>query len=209
MAQFRHRHRIVDFTGTSVEGLSDLAPPPSLLKLVQQDQSADAQWKKWLNNLYEYIGTLTDQVNQVFITPASITVNAGGTPVGDVTGVTELNDGSVYQVPEVAATPGFDIDFNFTGVREISGFVSMIRYTGLATHVVEQSLHNYTDVQDDSFMLIPHTASAYQYRTVLIPDDTKYINSSDQAILSLIHTSAGNPSHDIYIDYIALIGKTT
>lgn len=164
-------------------------------------------WKGWLENLYGYIGTLTDQINQQFIVPASINLVTGGTPVGSVTDVQTLNDGNVYQVPEVTGVPGFDIEFNFTGVREISGFVSMIRYVGSATHVVTLRLQNYVDVQEDSFLTIPSSGTVYSYRTVLIPDDTKYIDSSGNAQMILYHDSNGNASHDVYIDYIALIGK--
>ena len=143
-----------------------------------------------------------------FIVPSTITVNAGGTPVGTVTDVQSLLDGNVYQIPEVAATPGFDIDFNFTNVASIGGFVSNIWYDGSATHNVALDLFNYTDVQQDSFLHVSHSASLYSYRTVLMPDDTKYINGSNEAQLSLYHYSGGNASHDIYIDYIALIGTT-
>lgn len=147
----------------------------------------------------------------IFITPDSITVNSGGTPVGTVSDVQTLLDGNVYQVPEVTGTPptgAIDIDFNFTGVASIEGFVSMIRYTGSASHVVVQTLYNYSTTNDDEYLLIPNTASTYQYRTVLIPDATNYI-SSGNAVVSIIHQTTGNASHDIYIDYVALIGTTT
>lgn len=209
MSQFRYRHNITDSSGAVVSGVSSLEPPPEVVELVGENQKADMIWKGWLENLYEYIGTLTDQTNQIFIVPTSINVATGGTPVGSVTDVQTLNDGNVYQVPEVAATPGFDIEFNFTGVREIAGFVSMIRYTGSVTHDVTLRLHNYTTVNDNNFLVIPHTAVLYAYRTVLIPDDTNYINSSGQAQLVLFHDSAGNPTHDVYVDYMALIGKAT
>ena len=147
----------------------------------------------------------------VFITPDSVTANSGGTPVGTVSDVQTLLDGNVYQMPEVTGTPptgAIDIDFSFSGVASIEGFVSMIRYTGSASHVVVQTLYNYTATNDDEFLLIPTTASTYQYRTVLIPDDTNYI-SSGNAMVSIIHQTTGNASHNLYIDYIALIGTTT
>jgi len=182
-----------------------IEPPPSIIKLIQ-DVRADAVWKNWLNQLYGFIDTLSSQGPGRFITPASITVNTGGTPVGTVTNVQTLNDGNVYQVPEVTGTPGFDIDFNFTGVSRINGFVSMTRYDGSASHDVEQTLYNYDTTADDSFLVIHDTGASYQYRTVLIPDDTDYIDGSGNAVASLIHTNSGNASHDVYIDYIALLG---
>lgn len=143
-----------------------------------------------------------------FITPVSTQVITGGTPVGSVTDVQTLKDGNYYQVPEVSGTPGFDIRFNFTNVKSIAGFVSMIRYTGSTTHDVTLRILNYSTVAQDAFLVIPHTATLDAYRTVLIPDDANYINSSRQAQMTLYHDSQGNPSHDIYIDYIALLGTT-
>lgn len=142
-----------------------------------------------------------------FIIPASTQVITGGTPVGSVTDAQTLKDGNYYQVPEVSGTPGFDIRFNFTNVKSIAGFVSMIRYTGSTTHDVTLRILNYSTVDQDAFLVIPHTATLDAYRTVLIPDDANYINSSRQAQMTLYHDSVGDPLHNIYIDYIALIGK--
>ena len=133
---------------------------------------------------------------------------AGGTPVGSITDVQTLLDGNVYQLPEVAATPGFDLEFDFENIKSIRGIVTMTRYTGLSTHIVTQRLYNYEDVQDDAFILINHTATNYQYRTILIPDDSKYINASKEAQLIFYHETAGNNSHDFYVDYVALLGKS-
>lgn len=70
MAFSRNRHAITDIAGDEVDGVSDISPPPSLLKLVADDPVADSQWKLWLNNLYEYIGTinqaLADSMSQDF-----------------------------------------------------------------------------------------------------------------------------------------------
>ena len=164
--------------------------------------------------VYEELQRVRDSFNAQseslyeFITPVSISVVAGGTPVGTVTDMQTLKDGNYYQIPEVAATPGFDIRMNFVNVKSIAGFVSMIRYTGSSTHDVTLRLLNYNTVALDVFLIIPHTASIDAYRTVLIPDDSNYINSSREAQIRLYHDSSGNPSHDAYVDYIALFGTT-
>ena len=205
MPQNRYRWNITTPEGESV---AIIEPPPFIVELVKDNPKAEMIWKNWFDQFYKYIGALTASSNSQFITASSITKNTGGTAVGTVTDTQTLLDGNVYQVPEVASTPGFDIDFNFTNVNTISGFVSMIRYTGATTpyHEVVQTLYNYTNTTDDAFLLIPHAPTAYQYRTVLIPDDTNYINSSGQATISLIHNTAGIGTHNVYIDYIALIG---
>lgn len=207
MAQFRNRHRIIDSNGVTVEGISVLDPPPSLLKLVQQDPSADAQWKKWINNQFEYIGVLTDKANDVFITPSSIVENIGGTSVGSVTDVQTLNDGNVYNMPEV--NPGFDIDFVFENVSSFTGLVTRVQYVGSTSHAVEIDIYDYVATSRDQYIEVPHNAVHYQYRTIRFPELSQYINSSNQATVSIVHTTTpGNSTHDLYVDYIALIGKT-
>ena len=63
MAQSRHRHRITDSDEVLITGgVSTLSPPPSIIELVKDNPRADAEWKKWLNNFYEYVGLLTSQV---------------------------------------------------------------------------------------------------------------------------------------------------
>ena len=149
----------------------------------------------------------TENYRDDFIVSDSIGVTTGGTPVGTVADIQTLKDGNYYQVPEVGGTPGFAIGFEFKNVQSIKGFVSMIRYTGSATHDVTLGMWNYSTVAYDRFLVIPHTASLDAYRAVFIPDDTNYIEPGGAARMILYHETAGNPSHNVFIDYVALIGR--
>ena len=142
-----------------------------------------------------------------FIVPVSTTITAGGTPVGTVTNLQTHNDGNVYQVPEVGGTPGFDIKLNFSRVKRLSGIVTNTRYTGSTSHDVTIGLWNYVTAAYDRLLLFSSTATYSTYRTVLIPDDTNYI-SGGIAQMVVYHETAGNPTHNIYIDYAAIIGAT-
>jgi len=139
-----------------------------------------------------------------FKTAASLNVVAGGTPVGTVTDIQTLQDGNEYNLPEAAATPGYDLEINFTGVTRIDGVVVASRYTGSAAHTSDFRLYNYDNTTDDVFFLTP-TASANNYRTVIIPNGASYFDGSGNAQATFYHTSGGVPSHDLYIDYIALL----
>lgn len=138
-------------------------------------------------------------------TPASITVNTGGTPVGSVSDVQTLLDGNVYQLPEVASTPGFDVEFNFTGLNYFRSIATRIWYNGSSTHDVTFDVYNYNTASWDQFYLVL-SGTNYNYRYIEIPDGTNYVDGSGNAKVRLYHNSAGNASHDIYIDYIALKG---
>jgi len=68
--------------------------------------------------------------------PTSVTVTAGGTPVGVIANVNAMIENGVYQIPELAANPGFDIRFNFTGLQFIpDAIVTRLWYDG--AHQVE------------------------------------------------------------------------
>ena len=183
----------------------ELLSPPSVAKLVEGPENTrnNASWLTWFNNLYRKV----QDVDVEFITPDSVTVNTGGTPVGTIAGVQSLHDGSVYQVPETVTTPGFDIDFTFENVSNIKGFVTRIQYNGSSSHSVQVSLYDTVGTTDDQYLEIPHNATLYQYRTIWIPEESKYINDSGQTIMSIIHTTLGQNTHNIYIDYLALLGN--
>jgi len=169
--------------------------PPFHVRLIEAISSHQI-WTKWLYDLWVCATTDT------FSVPDSLTVVAGGTPVGTITDLQTLHDGNEYNLPEVSGSPGMDLECDFTGIGSIRGIVLNSRYTGSAVHEVVVRLKNYTG-GDDVFIRMASTASD-NYRTVLIPDDTNYI-SDGAAQISFYHAASGTPSHDLYIDYVALL----
>ena len=153
-----------------------------------------------------YFKFLDNKIENRHKTADSVSVVAGGTPVGTIAGVQTWNDGSVYQVPEVAATPGFDIRFTIGTVKSFSHISSNVLYSGASTHQVEWQIYNVTEDQWDTLTQVPH-GFGYNFRYIDFPNDNAdYINTSGQVIIRLYHISAGNAAHDIYIDYLALAG---
>ena len=139
-----------------------------------------------------------------FIVPASLNVATGGTPVGDVTDLQVMLDGNEYQLPEVTGTPGFDLEINFSNVSRIRGIVTKCRYDGASPHYAEVRLHNYTTVADDILLRVD-PAATNNTRTVLLPSDENYIDTDGSAQIVFYHPGAGNATHDLYIDYVAIL----
>ena len=173
---------------------------------VTEDFGSGEGWYFKKSTGWEILTTRGENVYD-FIVPASTTITDGGTPVGTVTDLQTLNDGNVYQVPEVIGTPGFDIKLNFSSVKRLSGIVTNTRYVGTASHDITIGLWNYVTAAYDRLLLFSHTDTYYTYRTVLIPDDTNYISSGNAQIV-IYHETSGNQTHNIYIDYAALLGAT-
>ncbi len=135
--------------------------------------------------------------------PASVTVTAGGTPVGTVANVQTMLDGDVYQVPEVSATPGFDVRFNFTGLTELPDtIVTRAWYDGSATHGVRIELYDYVGVAFVPIHQVP-TSLTYAVATVSVVPEARFV-SSGEAIVRFAHYTGGNASHDMFWDYVGL-----
>ena len=146
---------------------------------------------------------MTYLVNK-YLPPTTLNVVAGGTPVGDITDLQTILDGNEYDLPEIASTPGFDLELNFTNVRVIKGFIIRGYYSGSDTHTVNIKLYNYNSTTDDILFQFP-TSTQATYRTVLLPDYTNYVSDTNTAQITFYHEQLGNTQHHLYLDYVALI----
>jgi len=139
-----------------------------------------------------------------FVVPTSLNVVAGGTPVGNILTLTIALDGNEYNLPETTGVPGIDLEVNFTNVVQIRGIVVNGRYTGGGAHYVDIQIRNYTTAADVTVIRM-NTSTTNNYRTILIPDDSDFIDGSGNAQITFYHPTTGNSTHDLYIDYVALI----
>lgn len=139
-----------------------------------------------------------------FYVPSSITLVAGTLSSGDISSIITAQDGNEYHLDEVAATPGFDVRFNFTGITSMRGLIARIYYNGLASHEVVLDLYNYVKADYDTWLQI-ETSTGFNYYHIILPNPTDYFDGSGNAIARLIHTSNGNNAHDIHIDYLGFI----
>jgi hypothetical protein len=139
--------------------------------------------------------------------PSSITLNTGTLAAGTVSDVQVMFDGNVYHVDEVTGVPGFDIEFNFTGVDRVPSFV-VCRwiYDGSATHYVTWDIWNYTTTAWDQLRMFKTSELYYASMTMYIPraSNGDYVDGSGNSMVRTYHHTSGNASHDIQIDYVGL-----
>lgn len=158
------------------------------------------------DSLVPFLKELASRVRKSSVhVPASLTKVSGGTPVGTVAGVQTMLDGTIYEVAEDAATPGFEIEFNFTGItKPPAEIVLRLQYSGTSTHDVSVDLWDYTGTP--AYKQVSSFSTMLNYQVLVIPvaNFAPFISSAGAAKLRLIHNTAGNASHDIYIDYVAL-----
>ena len=156
---------------------------------------SDVDWLRWYH-------VVAERLKETVYVPGSLTLNAG-TSSDAVADVQTLLDGNTYDIAEVAATPGFDVEFTFTVDIPPNGIITRLKYVGLDTHGVGIDLYNYTTTTWDRYHSFLGNHLDYVWIHVDIPDMTDYIDNL-ASIVRLYHFSAGDVTHDIYIDYIAL-----
>ena len=138
--------------------------------------------------------------------PTSITVNASdGAPTGTVADVQVMFDGNEYIIPEDNATPGFDIEFVFSGIdRNPTFVVCRWKYDGSVTHYVTWDLWNYNTSAWDQLRVFGDS-DYYQSMTMYIPQNVAddYVSAGALKVRAYHHTG-GNTAHDLYVDYVGI-----
>jgi len=159
------------------------------------------------------LGGLTDDDHTIYAkaaatrynySPSSVTVNTG-TGSGVVANVSDMFEGDTYDVAEAASTPGFDVEFAFSSITVLPRkLVIRAWYNGTSTHGVGIDIYNYDTTAWDRFHSFLGDHLDYVQFCIDIPSATNYVDGSGNAKIRFYHFSAGNASHDIYIDYIQL-----
>lgn len=142
-------------------------------------------------------------------TADSITLNTGTVASGSVTDTRQINN-VYYQVNEVSGTPGFDAEFIFSLDDNPGKLIFKGRYQGSGGHNVVVEAWNYTAGTWDSFTGsgsdLPSSTTDYELEfdyNDLAGAITDYISGTASKVRAY-HSSPGNATHDLYVDYIAI-----
>jgi len=156
--------------------------------------------------LQEIVNATPVFVEPIYNLPASLNVTHGGTPVGTVADMRHIIDGNEYNLPETNVNPGFRLEINFVDVPRILGIVARLRYEGSPTHYALMQMYNYT-LSSDTEIIRFDSSPNYYYRTILMPnaDMSDFINGSDAQIVLEHNATVGITSHDLFVDFIALL----
>ena len=141
-------------------------------------------------------------------TADSVAVTDGTITSGSVVDTRTINN--TYLV--INESGKFQVDVTFSGITgglariEIKG-----RYVGSFAHEVEIKIWDYnTSVWDDinaTTKDLPSSTTDYSVQFLYPADTTNYV-SGGEAKVRIEHTSVAVGTHNLYVDYIALIGKT-
>ena len=146
----------------------------------------------------------------VLVTPVeynpAMSRTAGGDAGGNDVSVATIDDADSYDTDEVSATPGFDIQAVFTGVTDFNQVQIHTSYDGNPAHVIRIDLDK-TPFNWSSFDTIladiDDNSGNFVFNAITVASAAQYINSGEVR-LRFYHSSAGNITHDFFIDYCAL-----
>jgi len=136
--------------------------------------------------------------------PNALTPNTGSVTSGTVESAW-ADDGNILELTEVSGTPAFSYDFSYTDVpddrAESVQFIG--RYDGNPAHIVWIRQYNFDSTNWEDLVEIPSSGSEGTITHALISGTGSYWESGEIR-LRIIHTSAGNPIHVLYIDAFVL-----
>lgn len=147
--------------------------------------------------------------------PNKITVVAGTDVSSDHKG-TYHDDANIVEVTEVAATPGFTVDFTFDKFRVDSYFVNYLELyilgwvDGTIAHDVKIYIYNWNTESWDGFTGaasdIPDTAAEAEYTFLkeMGPGLSSGINGT--VLIRIQHDTAGVVDEDFYVNKMTLTG---
>lgn len=134
----------------------------------------------------------------------TLTVTTGTLTAGTVADLQETG-GTTVHITEVTGTPGFDVELDFSDLGYVAGYSVKAYYAGSASHDVRLEIYNYTTTAWDTLaVLSTEGGSLWHWYSGRIRD-TDYL-SAEAAKLRFYHYSAGDAAHDLYIDFVSLLG---
>lgn len=140
-------------------------------------------------------------------TAASMTVTTGTLSSGTVTDTQTWGDGNSVNVSEVTGVPGFDVLFTFTSVTDFC-FIGISGYYDGTHHAEIQIFDDANSTWRVLWTFGDGAGFNYRFSDLPVSEATRadYINGSSEVKIRFYHPTTGNASHDLFIDYVSIIG---
>jgi len=136
--------------------------------------------------------------------PSSETTgNRVGTTANSLADLQTMLDGNVFLLNEEAATPGGNLEFVFTNIRDVQGVAVRIFYSGSTSHHWAMALWNYVTSAWDVIRTIEYGYD-FNYIYIEMPSGNSY-HEGGEAQIQFHHPDPGNITHEFHIDYVAIV----
>lgn len=145
-------------------------------------------------------------ISTIIYKPATTTTITGTYVSGATSSIEFPNDGLTYHVDEVTGVPGFNIQTDFYNVATstvINTLKTRFWYNGSATHNVDLQIYNYATPGWNTLQTVQGTPS-YVSLNLELTNGNNYVSATGTVNVRFYHTTTGNASHDIQIDYLSI-----
>jgi hypothetical protein len=148
-------------------------------------------------------------------TANSVTITTGGTDASSVVANLQTeNDGNIFHLDEATGSPGLDFYVEFTSITAFNWVQIRGSYVGSSSHALGILLYDWVAAawKHKSCMqnMVYNTTAEQEVicdESFFVPSDTNFIGTGGDAgkvRVRFVHPMAGNASHDIYLDIVAL-----
>ena len=176
------------------------------------DEGLTASKPVWTNGSKKLISQdiAACDIERTFLTPSTQTVNTGTLTSGTVSDVQAWQDGNEVHITEVSGVPGFDVEYRIDNVSDFCEVMVGFYYVGSSTHDCKVQIYDDANTTWRELLSQSGAALSHNLRFVAFPvASTNYINVSNQVKIRFYHPQSGNASHDLYIDYVSIVGIST
>lgn len=159
---------------------------------------------EWITRQLHRIGIATRN-DPVFTPPTQEnTGNRVGTLTsGSLSDMQTLMDGNEINYTEVAAAPGGNFEFQWDNLRGFQGLVLRAYYESTATHYWLVQVYDYANTAWRTVLDI-RPAYDHEYHYMEFPSSDGLIEDGT-ALVRIRHPSTGIITHDLFIDYLAIV----
>lgn len=148
-------------------------------------------------------GSCVSYVGSDIVFPNATSTLIGTYLSGNAASLDFEDDGQVYTIIEVAASPGAQLEVNYTDVTSFTSFY----FKGQAEGAYEVNFLDATSGDWDTLYAFSNTSGGMVENHVYL-NGTPYINGSNVSI-RINQTDAGNVSHRLVMDWLVLDQTTT
>jgi len=137
--------------------------------------------------------------------PYQMTVNAGVLDSGTVEALID-EDSDVVQIDEEMATPGFQVDFDFTVYEIPVSFRIHGYYAGILGHTVNVDIYNYNTASWDNLGTLPDDTAEQEYTFSGVTAD--HVDGESMQV-RIDHVSPGNATHNLFLNRMGFLGNVS
>ncbi len=163
-------------------------------------------------NASHFNGTYYGDGSQLIISTtynaSIITTESGTLDWGDLDSILVPEDGLTYNVSEDAGAAPLTIAINFTGIETFDIIIGRIYYEGGQGHEIQIEIQRSDTLVWESYL---EETDMTDFVNIDVPifDPENHVFASGDVAVRFNHDQNGNPSHNFFIDYLAIIDGFT